>query len=1224
MFFRWPDVSTTGEKGKTIMNFIHHSNTLRSLARIVSGLLLAAAVGGAAAAVTDLADEPLANSTTTPVLPNIMLDFDASGSMGLDHMPDYISKNYSGSNTWCRGPNSYNTLAVCEQGDPPYFANAFNGLYYNPAFRYKPPVNADGTSKTSYGSPWTSVASDGYGKQQIDNSSASSTSSPCTAQNSCPTYSSSATVNLAGSYPERVWCKSSSDTPPSPNCMSALDASNNYIYPNATYKYLKLQYGNPYYYNVSVEWCKTADTTAPNQNYGKAGTCQAKKTTTYKYVRFYNWSRVDIKLTTVFPPKAAGRTDCAGAACTYDEEMTNFANWFAWYRTRLQMAKTAIGLAFKDVRGTPKTGAALLADPTDSDFLHARIGFTTISNSAVLNISNFDTTPKTSFYTNLYGLSANSATPLRTSLNEVGKMYSGASQVFSDPVQYSCQKNFAILITDGYWNDSYSGVGDTDGAAGVTKPSYDALKTANTLADVAYYYYHTDLRSGICTLCTDNVPPTGTNPDVDDTAQHQHMTTFTVGMGVDGTLTYQSGYKTSTSGDYFDIKQGTKNWPAPTSNSQQTIDDLWHAAVNGRGTYFSARDPNALQDGLERALGSIDSASGSGAAAATSNLQPTTGDNAIYIATYRTVYWDGEMSAYTVDLGTGVISATPTWQADSLLKAKIAASGDSDTRTIYTADGTTRILFKVGTGGLTAAQQAYFDNTKLGQYVDWSDAQKSAATTELLVNYLRGQDRNENQDRDLSYGSYQRLYRDRDKVLGDIVHSQPIYVKAPPYNFTDDGYLAYKTANTNRQAMLYFAANDGMLHALDASSGQESWAYIPPLALPDLWRLADKDYSTHHRFYLDGPLVMADAKISGVWKTVLIGALGKGGRGYYALDVTDPANPQPLWNFSVNNEPNIGYTYGVPFVTKLADGTWVALVTSGYNNVPEGSNYPTADGVGRVFVLDLATGNVLKTISTGAGSVAAPSGLARLNVKVNDFSTDNTAIGAYGGDLLGNMWRFNLDAGTATKLVSFGTGKPIMAGPEIGDVDGTKVIFFGTGRYLGESDLDDTSVQSIYGIKDDGSTTITNTSQLVAQTLSGTGSTRNITKNTVDWATKFGWYVDLPDSGERIALDPQLFFGTLVVASTVPTASECQPGGYSWLYQLDYRTGGYIGNVATAVGVKYTSPTVGLTVSKLPTGTPVIYPITADGKKASPIELRLAPPTSIGGVRRVIWRELFD
>jgi len=1207
---------------------------------IALGLSLVAAPLVALAAPTDLADGPLANATTTQILPNIMFDLDNSGSMSWDYMPDYVRYGTNTFYKWCRGPNSTNTLQVCEQGDPPYFAAAFNSLYYNPDVSYTWPVNADGSLKTALGvagatnyataAKWVAVPSDGYGIQKIDSTFAeppgTTSCEPWASGGDCPNIAKNASSDLVTGFPERVWCKNSNDVPPSNNCKSALEAGV-YKYPDATYKNMKVQYGSPYYYTVSVEWCKTADTT-PNQNYGKAGTCQAKQTATFNKVRFFNWNRVDIKSTTSFPTKAVTRTDCAGAVCTYAEEMSNFSIWYSWYRTRMQMTKSAIGLAFRDVRGTPKTGAALVADPDDENFLHARVGLTTINSPVILNVANFDSTQKSTFYSKLYASLPGGGTPLRGSLASVGAMYAGDTSVYADPVQYSCQRNFSILATDGYWTDSYSAIGDVDGASTATYPSKDNLKTASTLADIAYYYYHTDLRPGTCLLCTDNVPPSGSNVDVDDVAQHQHMTTFTVSLGVDGTLDYDENYKTQTSGDYYDIKQGG-TWPKPVSNTLTTIDDLWHAAVNGRGTYFSTRDPNALETGLKRALNSIERSTGSGAAAATSNLQPVAGDNFIYIATYRTQKWDGELSAYQIDLSTGKILTTPVWQAEALLKAKIAATGNSDTRTIYTWDGTKRVLFNAT--DISATQLAYFDNTKLSQYADWNAAQKAAATPAAMLAALRGQDRNEDQDRDVSYGTYQRLYRDREKVLGDIIHSQPIYVKAPPFSFEETSYGAFKTANANRAANLYVQSNDGMLHAIDAATGQERWAYVPPMVMQDMWRLLDTNYENNHRYYLDGPLSMSDAKVNGVWKTILIGGLGKGGRGYYALDVTDPTNPVPMWSFTADNNKNMGYSYGNGFITKLADtnGTWVAVLASGYNNIPEGSKYSGADGRGYVFVLDLATGNVIRTLSTGVGSTTDPSGLAKLNITVFDFAKENKTIGAYGGDLYGNMWRMNLTTGTMSKVAAFGSSKPIMVAPEVAQLANPSqyAIYFGTGRYLGETDLTDTTAQRIFAIKDDGSTTLTDTSTLVEQTTTTSATSRTFSDNTVDWTNKYGWFATLPDTGERVTIDPQLFNGTVLFSTTVPTASACQPGGYSWLYQLGYLTGNEVQTNAPA-GQKVTSPIVGLTVATLPNGTSVIYSVTADGKKPDPTEAQISKDGGTNNglltVKRVMWRELFD
>jgi type IV pilus assembly protein PilY1 len=300
------------------------------------------------------------------------------------------------------------------------------------------------------------------------------------------------------------------------------------------------------------------------------------------------------------------------------------------------------------------------------------------------------------------------------------------------------------------------------------------------------------------------------------------------------------------------------------------------------------------------------------------------------------------------------------------------------------------------------------------------------------------------------------------------------------------------------------------------------------------------------------------------------------------------------------------------------------VVSSGYNNIPEGDKYPDADGKAYLFVLDLNDGTVIKKIATGEGSINSPSGLAAINVMVENVKVENKAIGAYGGDLLGNMWRFNLEEGTASKVAALGPNKPIMVTPVIADVGGKTVLYFGTGLYLGEDHLDDVGTQSIYAIRDDGVTTVDDASMLVEQKLTGSGSTRGVSSNPVNWSSvdKHGWYMDLGDEGERVTLEPTLYFGTLIVASTVPTASECQPGGYSWLYQLDYRTGGVVGSSAVA-GWRHTSPLVGVNLIPLG-GKTVGYWIKGNAQNPPPEKVLQGDAPATDGLTRVLWREMFE
>lgn len=945
-------------------------------------------------------------------------------------------------------------------------------------------------------------------------------------------------------------------------------------------------------------------------------------------------------------------------------EAQNFANWYSYYRTRILSMKTAAGKAFKTIND------------------NYRIGFTTHSytgvdstNSEFQKIADFNyvgngSGQKEIWYSKLYSTTPSGGTPLRSALSKVGRIYAGQLLTgTNDPVQYSCQQNFTILATDGYWNggagyqiNGTTAVGNQDGGT-TARPMLDGLNQSDTLADVSMYYYQTDLRTsalGNCTgalgagtdVCENNVPGSGA-----DINTQQHMTTFTLGLGVNGTLNYSEDYLSGGSSDYNAILQGTKNWPAPAADNATAIDDLWHAAVNGRGIYFSAQNPDSLVSGLSKALAGVSARTGSAAAAATSNLEPVAGDNYVYIALYRTVKWDGELQAKTIDPSTGAIAATPVWAAQSLLDAKVSAA--SDTRTIYTFDSTAANKLKsFAWGSLSAAEQAYFNNmcpttgtTKLSQCSTLTATQQTAASGQNLVNFIRGQDGYEDQA-----SNTDRIYRDREHVLGDMISSQPVYVKAPPFSYVDTNYDTYKnTTQKNRAAMVYVAVNDGMLHAFNGDTGQEQWAYIPPILMPNLYKLADKNYSSNHQFYVDGsptigdicPNAPASTCTGNQWKTILIGGFNAGGRGYYALDITDPAGPKALWNFTVNEDTDLGLTFGNPIITKRKDGTWVAVFTSGYNNVS------TGDGKGYLYVVNANTGAVLEKISTNTGSTTTPSGLGKINVWISN-TTDNTAERFYGGDLLGNVWRFDIDnvippAGKeAFLLATVGqingagtqsiTTKPELTAITAGGID-YAVVNVGTGRYLGVNDLSDISLQSVYSFKDNLTATglglVRTTGVLVPQTLTTfTGASgealRTSSTNTVDWAIKSGWYVDLnPNNespGERVNVDMQMQLGLLTVAGNVPNANACNLGGYAWLYYFDFKTGQYVQtSTGNMVGKRLSTNALvaGLKTIKLTTGKTLTIITDTGGGITGNDEPTSSGGSGVGG-KRVSWRELIN
>ncbi len=1021
-------------------------------------------------------------------------------------------------------------------------------------------------------------------------------------------------------------------------------------------------------------------------------------------------------------PNRLTRKDCAGnlgasptGNCTGNEEMTNFANWFAYYHHRMPMMKASAGQAFAPYKAEIRVGFLTInaaIPPGSNDFLG--IDFFTPGVGG----------QKQKWYNMLYAQTPGGGTPLPTALSRAGRYFAGKNDGINqgmipaqaqDPLQYSCQQNFALLTTDGYWNhrggkmigDTNTNV-DTDGmgnqdnvfncvstdphtiCSGVwdgyttantfTDASGNVLSTSGTLADVAQYYYNTDLRATGATgalgqdVGTDNVPNSQTDP-----ATWQHMNTFGLGMS-EGYMNWRKDYATANSGDYFNVVNGSSGcswdancrWPTPGGGSPAALDDLWHAAVNGHGAFFYAHDTAAVQDGLFTALNNLNQRTASASAAATSSPNITPTDRLLFKSSYTTVQWNGEIQAYQIDPVTGVVQTGVMWSAKAQVQAQVSSS--TDTRTLYTFSPTgnklkpftyaslsaTPIMTTSPNGGTVTLvpETPWFDNkcvpiTNLSQCVLLDPVTQLPASNlgTNMVNFLRGQTQFEG-----------TVYRDRAFSLGDTVNAAPWFVGKPRLNFLDNvpssamSYPQWAASMAARTQTLYVGANDGMLHAFNANSGVELWAYVPRMVMPNMWQLADSQYAAKHAYFVDGSPTSMDIFDGANWRTILVGGLNSGGRGYYALDVTNPLAPQGLWEFCndstmcVSSDPQVGLSYGNPIITKNANGQWVVLLTSGYNNVNTPSQ--AGDGVGYLYVLDVLSGKVLQKIPTTAGTAASPSGLAKINIWVDTFMTDNTASAVYGGDLQGNLWEFDMNSWPIPAPKKIGQTldgsnrvQPITTKPSLGLIDNTySVLFVGTGRYLGVTDLKDPATQtppgtdawqqSLYAIKISPHNSVdtlygnlrNGANGLVKQTLTVLSSqTRGTSTNNVSWATGNGWYVDFNPSGdspgELVNVDPQLVLGDLIVATNVPGGGACSVGGDSFFYQFDYKTGEYTntspGNV---VGMKIQgAETVGISIFQTTTrGLGIAVVDSGSGLRQPPPH----PPSPGNAAKASGWREV--
>ncbi|MGB3463543.1 MAG: PilC/PilY family type IV pilus protein [Rhodanobacter lindaniclasticus] len=1445
--------------------------TLSVMALVAAGSSFVSAPASAATAATSNIVElsPTPPNVTQAVPPNIVVTFDNSGSMYNNYMGDnrpFDSGSWGG--PWrCAGVIDPRITSSSDVR-----SKAMNGVYYNPNVVYSPPVKADGSVFPNADKTMAAVWLDGISINRPyspvtagtisyrNNPNGSSDPSGLTDLTGTITYRTTVTYfatfgttcaanadagscqtntsDTSSGGTHRFWTRNVDDTSGSgistvysgTSLRTRDSSSSGYTRRDGDKTSATESYAT---WTVSVT--DTSQVDSDNRwkcGYGSSpmdGTSTDSDGNTYPvggpYYYRYKSTAPTITVDSYGDPDSAGRTNLYNsgnweAVAVPDTTVTiggksvnqwqNFANWYAYYRTRNLMTRTALSRVFGSLGSTTQSGGfgnsirvAWQVLKNDDFLLPDTAIITSLLDDAGCDASATDplatqqqsgtvkTPPscyRSAFFNWMFQIYGNNDTPNRAATIRAGKFFqrgngnTGGTGDLHDPywdppkttgadgLELVCRQNYHMLVTDGYWNESnnYSTTGMKDSVTATTLPDGTAYSVSNaesrvfwdiqgtsqytpSLADIAFNYWATNLRpdlykpaqgkivppympdtaTGIITGATSTAMEKYFNPK-NDPANWPHLVQYMVTLGVPGQLIASDDADCKDSNnDLCLLRRGQTNssgatgWTKPWNNNPTAIDDTWHAAINSRGAYFNAANPQNLVDQLTNILTNI---SARNVPATTSALNTSVlVQGAIgFTAGYSSGDWtglfqaitaneDGTVSGLQWDAGTILTDATKTPPANrQILSAKEKADGSFD--------GGTAFRTFTGLDNLTASTgSSYLSAQTLLSGLPASTG--STDTGQARLDYLRG-----------SRALEGTVYRTRSSLLGAIINSQALYVGAPSSGYhsgwpsgspealamQNDGSTCVQSAPTlttchsyeafakiyqDRTPAVYVGANDGMLHAFnakmvlnsatppvavpDADAGKEMFAYVPRTVFPNLGNLTAKSNFKFAPTVDATPVTRdvffaADTSTPAVttkgWHTLLVGGLRLGGRGVYALDITNPgdvteanANQKVLWEFNadtpavsgVGDPADLGYTFGQPNIGRLANGKWVVLVPGGYFPDCSKSDRPpncvtlaaASKGYSALFVLDAQTGTLLrelKTLTTISG--VSSGGLS--SVVLGDYNNDQIDDVAFAGDLNGNLWRFDLTDPNPANWQAHVTlafkpatqgDQPITVMPRLFPDPATNrfIVVFGTGKYLGADDNTSTSAktQSIYGIRDkldsSGNPITAVKADLQQQTLyqaqsaNGLNTLRGLTDNSLTLAQN-GWYIDLNLSsapGERMVVTAGALFNTnrAIITTLIPGSQDpCSATIGGALMVLNAATGGSDGGLSSPAdptgGWTTGVHTVGGLVNNPPTGGSVpVASVIGGGKLLIPgLELQGGGNLNIDDAiwRRRSWREL--
>lgn len=1113
-------------------------------------------------AYAQIAQSPL--YLTSAAEPNIMFVLDDSGSMHWDVMPDhslvyfmfprpdtlYGASYSSGYGSLTTTGGLYNGVARFDANNryARYFRTAqFNPLYYNPAVRYEPWKNADGTrmANADPDDAYLNPANTGEGDRDLTTNN--------TRDAVWINDNGTETAESVTYYPATYFKYTGSNTLTGPT-----DANN----VEADFTRVEIKSANaPFPKSVDRTDCAAATCTYDEE-----------------IQNFANWF-------TYYRSRILAAR--AGIGSAFAAQATNMRVGFA---TLNKASSTIDGVSTRAI----VSGVRSFSGTNRTDFFTTLYGRTIAPGGTPLRRALDDVGQ---YYSRTDNRGPWGNTP-------------GTDDAVETNSHVQCRQSYAILMTDGYWtgdttyqastsearaNVDGTGGPTITGPASLAHPSgrtytYDDVSpfsdsAENTLADVAMYYWKNDLRTNL----ENAVPTSDINP-----AFWQHMSTFGVGLGVSGTVSPTAAFDAIESG-------AAVSWPntsptvqncAPGTTCEARIDDLLHASVNGRGGFFSAADPATFATELASVLEAIQDRGSSSSAAVASNSTRLTSSTHLYQALFSPRDWSGQLKAFPL-LANGTIGAQAWDAADN-----IPAHGS---RNIMTWSGSAGMAFSGAVGTLTANQVNYLRGDDSNEVRNGGTLRNRSTRLGDIVNSDPHYVHNEN------FG-YNTLPNDPGTLYPQFLADKSSR-RAMVYVGANDGMLHGFDASFACQDTDPLVDSDGDtdlendcdIKVPASTAGDELLAYVPKAVWPNLADLTSTSYT--HKYFVDGSPTSWDAYWGTSWKTVLVGGLGAGGKAVFALDVSTPTSfstSSVLWEFTGNTAAqiaNMGHVMGNVTVARMKDGNFWAVFGNGHSST---------DGKSVLFMVRIDSPSTVKMIELGAGT---GNGLAQPTLV--DEDGDRIIDLIYAGDLKGNVWKVDVTGNTPNSWgTDFGTNnsplplfmakdgsgnaQPITSGIEVGRAPSGAsglMVYFGTGKYFEVGDNATLGTQTMYGVVDDGEddsllrATLQQQSIIYEGTVSG-NRVRAVSANTVDYATQKGWYIDLltPPStqrGERMISAPLLFGGRLIFQTVVPSLSPCDYGGASWLMQVDPATGGQL--LAPAF--------VGLGITEIDVGGGVMAPV---------------------------------